>query len=854
MKTTKNKTMTILITLILMITIAIPLVFLPPNNSVEAQLAPVQPTVNIPAGSVPNATFSTISHLSYRPNPVGIGQPLLINMWMQFETFDRHRKYHDAFQLTITAPDGKIDVFIMDSYPADATMWKEIVPDKVGNYTLKFDFLGNFFPAGRYLEGNIITATSGGTNFAQSEYHKPSSDGPYILVVQEAPVASYPSSAMPTEYWTRPVHPQNREWWSLLGNYPPTGVYGGEDANWPADTNPYTLAQYGYVPYVSAPTSSHIVWKRQFAIGGIVGGSLGPQSLLHNPGLSGANAGDSVDGHPTMIYGGRGYYSVIKPFNGITQNVWQCYDIRTGELFWEKTDVPFSQRPTFIMYAPPAGPVEGSQPYEVRPLLGYIGGGQLIKYNPMNGEMIGNYSIAPLTTGTFYKDPCALSIQDLGASAGTNRYRLINWTTLGTSANLTTSTTTRVISNITWAWNSLPTTVDFEAEIAVRAENTRIRTYSLNTGNLLADVNTTIGYGTFAGPSLTDQGKFARRYNDGYWHCWDIRTGEYLWKSELSSWPWATFGTYGSTSYGGLILSNQYDAVAAINWTNGKVEWVYTQPTSPYESPYTGPDGETVQPWHACSIIADGIYFTMNSEHSPSQPLRRDWKMHAINITTGEGIWKIASAQSGLGTGSRVFQGAIADGYLLYSDAYTGYMYAVGKGKSETTVTAPQTNLELGQSFTITGTVLDISPAQSGTPAISDKDMDLWMEYQHMQMPKPKDATGVTVELSAFDPNGNSIDIGKATSDSNGVFGFTWTPQVPGLYQIVATFAGSNSYGSSTASTYLTAVEGPVTPSPSPQPLASTADLYFVPAIAGLFVLVIVVAIVLALLMLRKHP
>ena len=837
-----------IITLILLVIIAIPLTSLPTNNSAEAQLAQVQPTVQIPTGVTPDITVNTIAHISYRPNPVGIGQPLLINMWMQFETFDRQRKYHDAFRLTITDPDGKSEVYIMDSYPADATNWKEIVPNKLGNWTLKFDFLGNYFPPGRYLEGNIITANTGGTSFTQSEYHKPASDGPYNFVVQQDPVASYPASALPTDYWTRPVHPQNREWWPLLGNYPPTGVYGGNDPTWPSDTNTYASAQYGYVPYVPAPASSHIVWKRQFAIGGLVGGSLGEQSLLHNPGLSGANAGDSVDGHPTMIYGGRGYYSVIMPFNGTTQNVWQCYDIRTGEIIWEKVDVPFNLRPTFIMYAPPAGPVEGSQPYEVRPLLGYIGGGRLLKYNPMNGEMVGNYSIDPLTTGTFYQDPCALSVQDLGSAAGTNRYRLINWTTLGTSSTLAS----RINSNITWAWNSLPTTTDFEAGIAVRAENTRIRSYSLTTGNLLSDINTTIGYGTFAGPPLTDHGKFARRYNDGYWHCFDLTSGQEIWKSELSSWPWATFGTYGSTSYGGLILSNQYDAVAAINWTNGKVVWVYTQPTYPYESPYTGPNGETVQPWHSCSIIADGIYFTMNSEHSPSQPLRRDWKMHAINITTGEGIWKIASCQSGLGTGSRVFQGSIADGYLLYSDAYTGYMFAVGKGKSETTLAAPATSIQVGQSFTITGTVLDTSPAQSGTAAISEESMDSWMEYQNMQMPKPTNATGVSVTLTALDPNGNTINIGKATSDTDGVYGFTWAPEIPGLYHIIATFPGSTSYGSSTASTYLTAVDKPVTLTQTPQPLTAT-ETYFVPAIAGLFALIIIVAIVLSLLMLRKH-
>lgn len=839
----------VLTTLILLAIIAMPIISLQTNTSTGAQLAQTQPTVNIPQGVTPNMTYNTIAHLSFRPNPVGIGQPLLINMWMQFETFDRHLKYHDAFQLTITDPDGQKQVFVMDSYPADATAWKEITPNKVGNWTLQFDFLGNYFPAGRYVEGNLVTATSGGLVLTQSQYHKPSSDGPRTLVVQQEPVAAYPPANMPTDYWTRPVHPENREWWSLLGNYPPTGVCGAGDPTWPADTNIYPSAQYGYVPYTTAPMTSHIVWKRPYGLGGIVGGSLGEQSLLHNPGLSGANAGDSVDGHPTMIYAGRGYYSVIEPFDGTTQNVWESYDIRTGQLYWQKVDIQFVQRPTFIMYQPPAGPVEGSQPYEVRPLLGYIGGGQLIKYNPMNGDVVGNYSISPLTTGTFYKDPYALSIQTIGSGASA-QYRLINWTTMGTSTTLTS----RIVSNISWAWNQLPTTVDFQANIAVRAESTRIRTYDLSTGNMLADVNTTIGYGTFAGPSLTDHGKFARRYNDGYWYCWDIRTGQQLWKSELSSWPWATFGTYGSTSYGGLILSNQWDAVAAINWTNGNVEWTYTQPTYPYESPYTGPNGETVQPWHACSQIAGGVYFTMNSEHSPSQPLRRDWKIHAINITTGEGIWKIASAQSGLGTGSRVFQGSIADGYLLYSDAYTTTMYAVGKGQSTTTVAAPTTQVQVGESFTITGTVLDKSPAQPGTAAISDESMDAWMEYKHMQQQKPTNATGVTVTLAASDPNGNYINIGSATSNTDGVYGYTWTPEVPGLYRIDATFPGSASYGSSTATTYFTAVGAPVpTSTPTPQAL-SAADQYFIPAVAGIIAAIFIGFSVLALLILKKRP
>ena len=107
----------IFIVIILMLTIAVPLVPLSTDFSAEAQLAPIQPTVNIPTGVTPNRMVNTIAHISFRPDPVGIGQPLLINMWMQFETFDRHKKYVDSFKLTITDPDGKSEVYIMDSYP-----------------------------------------------------------------------------------------------------------------------------------------------------------------------------------------------------------------------------------------------------------------------------------------------------------------------------------------------------------------------------------------------------------------------------------------------------------------------------------------------------------------------------------------------------------------------------------------------------------------------------------------------------------------------------------------------------------------------------------------------------------------
>jgi hypothetical protein len=80
-----------------------------------------------------------------------------------------------------------------------------------------------------------------------------------------------------------------------------------------------------------------------------------------------------------------------------------------------------------------------------------------------------------------------------------------------------------------------------------------------------------------------------------------------------------------------------------------------------------------------------------------------------------------------------------------------------------------------------------------------------------MQQPMPKDAKGVTVHLTAIDPNGNYQDIGYVTTDIGGNFGKSWQPPVPGEYFVMAEFEGSASYGSSFDTTYFT-----VDPAPSP--------------------------------------
>ena len=106
--------------------------------------------------------------------------------------------------------------------------------------------------------------------------------------------------------------------------------------------------------------------------------------------------------------------------------------------------------------------------------------------------------------------------------------------------------------------------------------------------------------------------------------------------------------------------------------------------------------------------------------------------------------------------------------------------------------------------------------------------------------------------INVLDSNGNSRPIGTTTT-SDGTFGFTWTPDIPGDFKITANFEGSNAYYPSSATTYVHASDSP-TPAPTATPqsgLATTADLLTYMA-AGVVAIIIAIAIV-GLLILRKH-
>jgi hypothetical protein len=352
------------------------------------------------------------------------------------------------------------------------------------------------------------------------------------------------------------------------------------------------------------------------------------------------------------------------------------------------------------------------------------------------------------------------------------------------------------------------------------------------------------------------------RYDEGeeVYYAYSIQTGQLKWKSQPLNNAWAMFTRTYELAYGKMITSGFDGIVRCWDLNTGALLWSYDKGSAGFENAYG------TYPEYAGLTIADRTVYTTADEHSSDGVLWRGAQLWAIDIDTGQLKWQVNGMYR---------HPAISDGVLIALNTYDGQVYAFGKGPSATTVSAPQTAVTKGSSVMITGTVTDQTPASKGTPAISDASMGPWMEYLYMTKTIPGDAKGVDVLLTAVDPNGNTQEIGTATTDLSGHFGISWVPPVEGDYQITATFTGSNSYGGSFSVTYLVVDPAPAaapqptatptatptaeptaaptptaSPSPAPQPEAGPSTDVYVIAAAAVVVIVVVAA---AAVFLRKR-
>jgi outer membrane protein assembly factor BamB len=782
------------------------------------------------ANTIPTLNMETTAYLAFRPNPIGKGQELLINAWTVPPPpmdIDMGLAPTAAFgsgiprinnNIYITKPDGTLIKFENLTSYGDGSLWLTYTPDQVGTYTLWFNWTG------------VDIKGEPGAQVAEASY-LPCSTEKQTLVVQETPIASYPAASLPTDTWTWPVNPENREWADIMGAW----FYQRYDAT-----------QSNYQPYSQGPESSHILWiKTSGNLAGLVGQ---PYGYTAANGLE--YESESYPSISTVMFG-KGYYTAnagSAVLGGGSQPIITCVDIRTGEELWA---VPGTCSAGIIE------PLTEPMGMKYQPVIFDIGA-RIVKYDAATGVVLLNETGIPdAMTGQFGSGyinyPYAVIKQHLGSDPYTGYYLVKFWLN-GTATDISQ----RIAWNVTMdSFNNLVVTNDFK--LAIYNDiifNIEYPVYSdtgafnATTGEILWHHPQDAPYGIEqgAGGATLGNGNAYFAVEDRHYAAYDLKTGAQVWLSEQTDYPWGNFWAYDTANAYGMVYGFGYNGIYAFNASTGTIIWHSTAGDSEMETPYG-----TWPFWGTSHIVADGKVYAGTCEHGPTVFYRGNG-LFCFDAYNGNLVWNI----------SGYFRpSALAEGTLFATNAYDANMYAFTKGETATTISVQNDIYQKGASILIKGTVTDLSPAQPNTPAVSDDSMTAWMEYLHMQQPKPTDTTGVTVKLTATGSNGQSEDIGTVTSDANGNYAFMWTPSSEGTYTITATFEGSKSYYASSAETAVgisastsgspsvsTSPAVPATAQPSvtsPTQGPSTNTYIIIAAI------VVIVAVVAAAVVLRKQ-
>lgn len=799
--------------------------------------------------SVSAVDVQTRLFISAVPNPIGVGQTLNIQWWLAIPNPVAGNSWNNV-KVIVEKPDGTTQTFDNLKSDINGGAYVSFTPNTIGAYKIHASFPGQW----------VNTTGSNG----YQRWYVPLESKIVEVTVQDQPISVTPELPMPSEYWTRPINSENREWYQISGNW--LMGKGDKDAvafEGSGNANPYSLA----------PNTAHVMWTKPLLPGGIAGGNIGYGEAYYG----GLNYEAMF--RPPVIMNGILYYETAEPPRyGVT-----AVDVRTGETIWYQNisyGSGFNSLRLGQVYDYDSENQHGSFAY-----LWFTVGSTWYMHDAFTGNFIvalsgvpsgyiqmgpkGEILIYTVNNGQGY-------VQLWNSSAVVGLYTASNpsenpnseWRPeqyQGQTINGTTGVQWRVkVNTVTGAGNSIQW-LDETAGILITTSTVQRPTdawptfvhtaYSTETGQLLWTQNrTNIGDMKYPVYIKTYSGVYALPYRENkQWIAWDMKTGNELWRADGPEDDWGIFDVGGGFVGNIFYTAGFAGIVTGYDITTGSKVWEFKSGSSGFDTTY-GTWG-----FYGASIIADGKIFIAHNEHSPDQPLWRGMKMWAINATTGEGIWNISGAYQG----GRNAMGALADGLLVTHNAMDNQIYAFGKGPSQTTVTASPKVTTHGNSVLIEGTVLDTAagtkqnePAArfpNGVAAVSDESMTYWMEYVYMQRPRPTDAVGVPVSLDVVDSNGNYRNIGTTTSDTTGFFSYQWTPDIEGKYTVIATFAGSESYWSSASETSFAIDPAPPTPSPAPVTQLPPTEMYIVGTGAAIIAAVAIVGIAI-LLAVKKRP
>ena len=835
----------------------------------------ITPTPTASAHSPP-WIITPVAYAYATPTPIGVGQTGLIYGWLNYVingvSITNNIRFHN-YRFIVTAPDGTAQTYdfpnVVDSTSAQSVAY---TPTQVGTYNITFLFPGQVYDFGGTYQG---------------DYYAPA-NASYLWTVQEEPIAALPQNPLPTEYWSRPINQnQNSENnLAIASNW-----LGGSAQSSGLMSQPQSYIQYNG----AAPLTSHIMWTKPIEFGGSTGNSI--QQPTQDPDVTQSfysGMAYNIRFVNPMIINGILYYQKPLGYSGSGGGE-VAVDLMTGQEIWSNDNI-YPTFATLFNFKTPNGYGPGGAQ------LWQASGSTWYGYNAFDGKPIFNITNVPSGTQVRFND-------------GNIGIYLFNYNQTSKTGWLALWNATRLISGNSDTWSPPLRTFAGNSSTAI-SWNKTITADLTGSSNptIIGIVPGDVILGASSSLATTSQ----PRPNDNPWTIWGLSDdpateGNLLWKKAYPAPPnnqtqmfatypidpttltfamtiaetgqrlgyslttgeklWGPLGEQPGFQYfssrngvpynGNFYVSGLGGVVQAYSMLDGSLKWTFGNGDAPGNSTNMGNNGPWgLYPLHVAAF-ADGIVYTFSGEHSPTNPLYSGELTRALNATTGELLWTLLD-WSGCGLGNSMQSFPVADGYGAMYNCYDGQIYIVGKGPSQLTVTAPNTATTVGTPVVIRGTVTDISAGTkqneqaarfpNGVPVVSDANMGDFMAYIYEDQLKPSDLIGVPVSIDVLDSNGNYRNVGTTTSEASGMFSFTWMPDISGDFVVFASFAGSKAYFGSSAETSFTATIEHATPAPTATPVQSSADMYFVPAVVGIIVAMIIGFALLGILLLKKRP
>jgi outer membrane protein assembly factor BamB len=810
MKLNRNKKLSLL-SLLLMVSIAMSMLAVSPFAS---------------------ADYPTYSKIMISPNPVGVNQIAYVSCFMTNPPpsagMSQVGDLYTGWYVVVTKPGGTTEKITLRNSDAVGGTAATYVPKTVGNYTFQLFYPGQTLKTGTYNNTKML----------------PSQSDIVTLNVQTEQIgAIYQSPTLPTEYWTRPIYATNWAWADIAGSW-----YGLGAASF-ATTGRYD-AMGNVQLYTTAPNTGHVVWAKPTHFGGVAGAPISSDQESQY-----ASTSILINFYEPIVLNGIIYYTHYVSVDSKNTG-WMAVDLRTGEKVWERTA---GEAGNEVLKMGQIMRFHTQQEYgSAAYLWSTAGSGRYRIYDAATGTYMAN--VSGVVSASFILDYSGIQQGTLlGYYASGGYLTMWNSTNMITNATWNAATFCKWNGNYDWwkgiMWNStaIPKTgtnvnMNSSQTMSVAAVTPEIilTRYQASAGSFM-EMNfgwqITAGFDAKTGQMLWGPRNQSLPYlesiallcaRDGYYvlhnkdtnnaYIYSLKTGELLWGPiQLPGNAYSTISRGGDIAYGKVYIWDLGGFVSAINLATGEIAWTMYPRSSGYDTPFG------VYPlWHfGTHTISDGKLF-LSEGRMYDPPLSPSYRL-AINCTDGSMVWKILSYSGRIPAAS-------ADTYLVEWNSFDAQLYTFGKGPTDTTVAAPDVQVPLGNKVLIQGSVMDISAGTktyekqsrfaNGVPAIADANMSVWMEYVYMQQAKPKyeDIKGVPVQLTAIDPNGNYQDLGKVTSDANGNYVFAYSPEHTGIYRVIASFEGSESYFPSSAQTAILVSEAPAA-SPTQTPATPTPVL-----------------------------